>query len=181
MQPRSRSLALTSVALVALSAAYLGSQPATPPSASQQDPQGQQPIFRTAANYVRVDVYPTAIGKIVPDLTQADFEVFEDGRPQKVDTFEHVVFRAPGPETERRDPTTVRESNDAAADPRRGGQQTCDTDRQVLAEMDNERAFVEMLDDASRANVTFYPIDPRGLPAGSDRPARGGRLGVCDG
>jgi hypothetical protein len=30
--------------------------------------------------------------------------------------------------------------------------------------MDNERYFREILDDANRANASFYPVDPRGLP-----------------
>ena len=34
-----------------------------------------QPTFRTEANYVRVDVYPTRDGAPIPDLTQADFEL----------------------------------------------------------------------------------------------------------
>jgi hypothetical protein len=34
-----------------------------------------------------------------------------------------------------------------------------------LAQMDNEVFFRSILDDANRANLTFYPIDPRGLVA----------------
>jgi VWFA-related protein len=366
-------ITLTSAIVITVAVAVLLGRPGPSIQNAPQDTRRQQPTFRTAANYVRVDVYPTANGQIVPDLAQAEFEILEDGVPQKVDAFERVVFRAPGPEAERREPGTVRESNDAAADPRsrlfvlwldsyhtsvdattfwttggldamtaaggasgakdyksmkpdsrvgrplaqflegligaddligimrpempvsslsfrrrpssfeeflltgglwqrqdldrnldatersyaacypkfqsvvsqmiarrrehlvieglhdlvrhlqalregrkavlvvsegwelykpstqlaaeldgrppgppailisrgtlavddpqRGGQQACDRDRQMLAEMDNERAFVEMLDDANRANVTFYPIDPRGLAAGSDRPS----------
>ena len=40
----------------------------------------------------------------------------------------------------------------------------CDADRQPLAHMDNERYFRQILDDANRANASFYPVDPRGLP-----------------
>jgi VWFA-related protein len=40
----------------------------------------------------------------------------------------------------------------------------CDTERMRLAQMDNEVYFRTILDDANRANVTFYPFDPRGLP-----------------
>ena len=49
-----------------------------------QQGQDQPPMFRTEANFVRVDVYPTAGGKPVTDLKQDDFEVLEDGVPQKV-------------------------------------------------------------------------------------------------
>jgi VWFA-related protein len=89
-------------------AAPQGAVPAAPP---------QRPAFRTATNYVRVDVYPTANGQLVPDLAQADFDILEDGVPQKIDTFERVTFRPPDRETPRREISTVAESTDAAADP----------------------------------------------------------------
>jgi len=56
---------------------------------AQQQPK-QPPPFRAGTNFVHVDVYPSANGTIVPDLTAADFEVLEDGVPQKIQTFEHV-------------------------------------------------------------------------------------------
>ena len=64
-------------------------------SAAQQD--AQTPTFRTEANYVRVDVYPTAKGAPVMDLRQEDFEVLEDGVAQRVDAFEHIMIRVPEP------------------------------------------------------------------------------------
>src|SRR6266404_7197103 len=51
-----------------------------------------QPTFRTEANYVRVDVYPTKDGAPIGDLTQTDFEVLENGTPQRIEQFEHVVI-----------------------------------------------------------------------------------------
>ncbi len=39
----------------------------------------------------------------------------------------------------------------------------CETDRAVLASEDHGIDFRRMLDDANRANVSFYPMDPRGL------------------
>ena len=32
-----------------------------------------------------------------------------------------------------------------------------------LAQLDNDNQFRDMLDEANRANASFYPIDPRGL------------------
>jgi VWFA-related protein len=69
-----------------------------------------QPTFRTEANYVRVDIYPTKDEAPVTDLTQADFEVLEGNAPQKIEQFEHVVIRQAGPQDIRMEPNTVRES-----------------------------------------------------------------------
>jgi len=51
----------------------------------------------------------------------------------------------------------------------------CDTERMGLAQMDNEVYFRTILEDANRANVSFYPVDPRGLaawdaPLGPEKP-----------
>src|SRR5262245_41802438 len=78
-------------------------------SASFQD-QTPAPTFRTEANYVRVDVYPTRDDAPVADLTQADFEVLDNGAPQKIEQFERVLVRAAGPQESRVEPNTVRES-----------------------------------------------------------------------
>ena len=44
----------------------------------------------------------------------------------------------------------------------------CDADRMRLAHMDNVQFFRDLLDEANRANASFYPLDPGGLraPAG---------------
>ena len=69
-------------------------------------PQPPQPTFRTEANYVRVDVFPTAKdGTPILDLTQQDFDVLESGAPQKIEQFEHVMIRAVAQDT-RVDPNT---------------------------------------------------------------------------
>src|SRR5687767_13310783 len=85
------------------------------PSAQDQPP---LPTFRTEANYVRVDVFPTRDGVPVADLQLEDFEVFEDKVPQKVEQFEHVVIRGGLAQDTRREPSTVVESRAAAQDPR---------------------------------------------------------------
>jgi VWFA-related protein len=88
------------------------------PQGEQQAEQLQRPTFRAAANFVRVDVYPTAAGRMVQDLVQGDFQVFEDGKPQEISSFEHVVIEAGGPQETRSEPRSVQEAKDMAADPR---------------------------------------------------------------
>jgi VWFA-related protein len=93
-----------------------------PPAGQGQPPaqqgQGQPPVFRAEANFVRVDAYPTVGGKPVTDLEQADFEVLEDGVPQKVQTFEHVVIQAPTvlDRAQAREPNTVAQSREMIAE-----------------------------------------------------------------
>ena len=59
-----------------------------------QQPQpadGQQPTFRAGINFVRVDVIVSdGKGQPLTDLTLADFEVLEDGKPQKIEQFRLV-------------------------------------------------------------------------------------------
>ena len=75
-----------------------------------------QPTFRVEANFVRVDVYPTTDGRPVGALTAADFEVLEDGVPQKIETFEHVIVRGNTPQDARREPNTAGEGRAMAED-----------------------------------------------------------------
>src|SRR5919204_3284954 len=76
------------------------------------------PTFRTEANYVRVDAYPIHDGGPVDDLAAADFEILENGVPQRIEQFEHVVIRGSVAQELRAEPNTVRESRAMAADPR---------------------------------------------------------------
>jgi VWFA-related protein len=89
------------------------------PAAGQDDQAPPQPTFRLEASYVRVDVYPTADGRPVADLTADDFELMEDGVPQRIEQFERVALTARTARDERRDPSTVAEGREQAADPRR--------------------------------------------------------------
>jgi VWFA-related protein len=77
-----------------------------------------QPTFRTGANYVRVDMYATADGKSIEDLTADEVEVLEDGVPQKLEAFEHVLVRAPLAQESRREPNTIEQSRQMASDAR---------------------------------------------------------------
>src|SRR5882672_9186834 len=81
-------------------------------------PQTAPPTFRTGANYVRVDVYPTRNGMPVDDLRRDDFELLDDKVPQTIDEFERVVVRSAGPQDARREPNTIAESRQAALEPR---------------------------------------------------------------
>src|SRR5262245_17038814 len=85
-------------------------QPPQPPPA--------QPTFRTEANYVRVDVFPTKDGAPIGDLTQADFAVLENGALQRIEQFEHVVVRGNIPQDLRAEPNTVAESREQLQNPR---------------------------------------------------------------
>jgi VWFA-related protein len=104
---------LAFVAALVLAAGLVAQTPAKP-----QQPTPQQPTFKAGVNFVRVDVYPSIKGQIVADLKQDELEVLEDGVPQRIETFEHIVTRAPGTVSERAEPRSQEESNEMAADPR---------------------------------------------------------------
>jgi VWFA-related protein len=103
---------MATVRLIALAVVLALAQAAAPP---QQPP----PRFRAETNLVRVDAYATKDGVPVHDLTAADFEVFEDNSPQKIESFEHIVVQTGGPQEQRSEPTSVTAANALAADPRR--------------------------------------------------------------
>jgi VWFA-related protein len=112
---------------VALVAALVGIAPLSgqqpPGGPGQQQPPAptaaqQRPVFRGGTHFVRVDAYPTQDGQIVEGLEAEDFEVLEDGKPQKIDSFDFVRFDTFTPDAERRDPSSQREGFDMAADPR---------------------------------------------------------------
>jgi VWFA-related protein len=86
--------------------------------AAEPQDQTPRPTFRTEANYVRVDVYPTRNGAPVTDLRREDFEIVEDKVPQTIEQFDHIVIRGGGAQDARREPNTVAESRLAAQDPR---------------------------------------------------------------
>jgi VWFA-related protein len=99
---------------IALAAQAPPQKPADPSSDQQQPPTR----FRTEANFVRVDVYPTADGKPVHDLRREDFEILEDGAPQAVEAFEFVQVRPAGPQSARVEPGSVQAGEQMAANPR---------------------------------------------------------------
>jgi VWFA-related protein len=102
------------IAAIALLAALAQSpQGSQPPSPSQQPPR-----FRGGTNLVRVDAFATKDGVPVQDLKAEDFEIFEDGAPQKIDNFEHIVIE-PTPGGTRVDPSSVSQAIQQAGDPHR--------------------------------------------------------------
>ena len=133
---------IPALVVLVLSLALLGSaqEPAPPqapappppdaqPPAPQADPAPGQPVFRTGINFVRVDVIVTdKQGNPVMDLTQNDFEVFEDGKPQTVESFKLVKVDMTAPEYTSRSIRTREDEEVAAAD-------------------ENSRIFVFFLDD----------------------------------
>jgi VWFA-related protein len=111
----SRRVCLVFSVLAAAAVVSLAAQTSSQNPQNRQDP--QRPGFRTEANYVRVDVFPTRDGSPVKDLAVNDFELLEDGVPQKIEAFEYVQVRA-GIPAERHDPNTIAESREALKDPR---------------------------------------------------------------
>ncbi len=77
-----RTLITLTIAAAALQSPVLkGQAPPAPPTVT----------FQVEVNYVDVDVVVTdEKGNFISGLTRDDFEVFEDGKPQKVDTFAYV-------------------------------------------------------------------------------------------
>jgi len=78
--------------------------------------QEQMPRFRAGANLVRVDAYVSKDNVALTDLKAEDFSVFEDDKPQQIENFQLVVARAPNPQSERTNPTNVRDMLTQAAD-----------------------------------------------------------------
>jgi VWFA-related protein len=83
----------------------------------QDPPDPQRPVFRAGAHYVRVDAYPVRNGVPIANLTAGDFEVLEDGTPQRIETFEFVEHAGRTPQTQRSDPNSQRDAFLLASDP----------------------------------------------------------------
>jgi VWFA-related protein len=121
---------VAAVALVAgLGAQAPQEKPAPPSGQEQPQPPPEQPTFRTGINFVRVDVIVSdRAGNPVADLTQSDFEVLEDGKPQAIETFRLVKIDSSAPVETTRQIRSRADEETAAAD-------------------DNARIFVFFLDD----------------------------------
>jgi len=106
MRPALHSLSwalVFSVALCSVGSHAQQDQKPDPRADPKQDPkQAAAPVFRTGINYVRVDVIVSDKNDTnVADLKQSDFEVTEDGKPQKVENFKFIKLDGgvtPGPD-----------------------------------------------------------------------------------
>ena len=132
--------------LLLMASGYAAPQRRASPEPAQSDPGGTQQaaagesvelqggvtVFRSGINYVRVDAFVTdEDGNPVFDLTQDDFEVYEDGVLQTVDSFQVVqVDRTPQLSGE---PVT--------------GVGVTRSDQQLAASRPDVRVFVIFLDD----------------------------------
>ena len=104
--------------------------PQTPPQAQPPAAPGGQPVFRAGINFVRVDVIVSdRNGNPVGNLTPEDFEIVEEGRPQKIETFKLVSL----------------DGGLTAAEPPR--QIRTDYDEESEAARDDVRLFAFFLDD----------------------------------
>jgi VWFA-related protein len=110
-------------------------QPQQPQQAAQQQPpppDSGQPTFRAGINFVRVDVIITdKNGNAINDLTAEDFDVTEDGKQQKIESFKLVKLDGG--------------TSDAIKDPPR--QIRTDDDEEAEAARDDVRLFAVFLDD----------------------------------
>jgi VWFA-related protein len=102
------------LAIVALTLSAGAQQPPEPPQTQAQ----QRPVFRAGTHFVRVDAYPTQDGQIVEGLEADDFEILEDGKPQKVETVEFIEYAGWNPNAARTDPNSQRDAFQLAADPK---------------------------------------------------------------
>ena len=84
--------------------------------AAQQPPE-PLPRFRSGANLVHVDAYVSKDGTAITDLGPNELEVFEDDKPQKIESVELITAGPAGPQSARRDPTTVGDMREMAGDP----------------------------------------------------------------
>ena len=74
--------------------------PLTDPGAEAAPQAAQPPLtFRVEANFVEVDAFVSdTTGNPVADLRATDFQLFEDGKPQKVSAFSYVNIPVARPE-----------------------------------------------------------------------------------
>src|SRR5471030_1531174 len=106
-------------------------KPAQPAGTDPAQPQ-PPPVFRTGINFVRVDAIITdKNGNPINDLQQADFDVVEDGKPQKIDTFKLIKLDGSTADSMKEPPKEIRN----------------DFDEESEAARDDVRLFAIFLDD----------------------------------
>ena len=104
----------------------------TPPDQQPPATDPQQPVFRAGINFVRVDVIISdKNGNQVADLQAGDFDVTEDGKPQKIETFKLVKLDGGRVDAMKEPPKPIRS----------------DYDEESEAARDDVRLFAIFLDD----------------------------------
>jgi VWFA-related protein len=107
-------------------------KPASPPAQQPADTGQQPPVFRAGINYVRVDVIISdKNGNPVADLQASDFDVSEDNKPQKIDTFKLIKLDGGTADAIKEPPKEIRN----------------DFDEESEAARDDVRLFAIFLDD----------------------------------
>jgi VWFA-related protein len=92
---------ITLLLTLSMSVSLLAQKPAPAPSPSpapppQQPAAGDDDVVRITANLVQIDAVVTdKKGQQVTDLSDEDFEVLEDGRPQKITNLSYISTRPP--------------------------------------------------------------------------------------
>ena len=82
--------------VLSLLAPALSQQPAADPR--QQGAPDEDEVVRISTNLVQVDAVVTdGDGRHVADLEARDFEILEDGKPQRVTNFSYVSLGGPEP------------------------------------------------------------------------------------
>ena len=89
---------------------------AEPMLAQDRQQSVELPRFRAGTNLVRVDAYVSKDDVAIEDLKAEDFVVFEDDKLQNVEAFQLIKARPPIPQSERSNPTTVRDMRQEVAD-----------------------------------------------------------------
>ena len=114
-------------------AGHAQQQPAQPaPQQQTPPPDPQQPVFRAGINFVRVDVIITdKNGNQIADLQPGDFDVIEDGKPQKIETFKLIKLDGGIRDSMKEPPKQIRS----------------DFDEESEAARDDVRLFAIFLDD----------------------------------
>ena len=131
------------------------------PSPTPQTPSPDQPIFRTGINTVRVDVIVTdRQGNPVTDLKLEDFEITEDGKPQKAETFRLVKI-----DTETQPAYTSRAIRSR-------------NDEETAAADENARLFTIFLDDYHVRKETSLSVKKPVVEFIANQLAPGDLLGV---
>jgi VWFA-related protein len=124
--------AASAALLLALGTSGVAQQAAQQPAQPPADPASQPPVFRAGINYVRVDVIISdKNGNPVADLQASDFDVSEDGKPQKIDTFKLIKLDGGTAESIKEPPKEIRN----------------DFDEESEAARDDVRLFAIFLDD----------------------------------